>query len=640
MDLPTAYQQFIHMSRYSRWIESENRRETWEETVDRFMDYMCNYQCDNKIDDETKNKIKQYILELKVLPSMRALMTAGPALKRDSVAAYNCAYLPINRINAFDEMMYCLMNGTGVGFSVEQNEINKLPQIPEEIYPSDSIIQVRDSKIGWCTALKELIGLLYSGVQPKWDLSKLRPAGARLKTFGGRSSGPDVLDLLFRFIVGVFKNAKGRKLRDIEVHDVCCKIAEIVTVGGVRRSALISLSDLGSLEMRKAKSGEWWSDNAQRALSNNSAVYNGRPSMGLFMKEWQSLYESKSGERGIFNREAAKRVAGLSGRRDTDFDFGCNPCSEILLRGQSFCNLTTCVVRPNDNLKTMKEKIEIATILGTMQSTITDFRYLGKTWKKNCEEERLLGVSLNGICDNKFFSGKEDVDQLKSSLEELKQHAVDVNKKWADILGINPSAAITCIKPEGSTSQLVNSASGMHPRYSEYYIRTVRGDMKDPLSQFLIETGVKAEPDVMSPNHTWVFSFPVKSPGNGESIYRDDLTAIEQLELWLIYQKHWCEHKPSITVYVKEHEWLEVGCWVYKHFEWVSGIAFLPHTDHAYQQAPYQEINEEKYNELLKGTPELIDFINYKEYDDMTISSQELACSGNSCDIVDMKQTE
>ena len=643
MSLPTIYQQFIHLSRYARWLDTENRRETWEETVKRYFDFFEKH-LEGKPNIKRDRKIlEQAVVEQKIMPSMRSLMTAGDALERDNVAGYNCAYLAVNRPRAFDECLFILMCGTGVGFSVERREVEKLSEVPEELFDTDTTIVVADSKIGWAKAYKELIHMLYSGQVPKWDTSKIRKAGERLKTFGGRSSGPVPLDNLFRFTVETFKSAVGRKLSSIECHDLMCKIAEIVVVGGVRRSALISLSNLTDERMRKAKSGQWWVDNTQRAVSNNSVVYTEKPDVNIFLKEWMSLIESKSGERGIFNRVAAKKqVEKLGDRRDPNYNFGTNPCSEIILRDKEFCNLTEVVVRPGDCPKDLKEKVRLATILGTWQATLTNFRYLSKEWKSNCEEEALLGVSLTGIMDNEFTSGSYDktksvqaiLDQLPALLTMLKEICVDTNKKVAKQLGINPSAAITCVKPSGTVSQLVDAASGIHARHSPYYIRTVRGDKKDPICQFMVEKGIPHESDVTKPEHTWVFSFPIKSAR--EAICRKDRSAIEQLEFWKVYQEHWCEHKPSVTITVKNEEWIEVGAWVYKHFDMISGISFLPHTDHTYKQAPYQDCTKDEYNAFV--LPETIDWKELAEYEheDHTRGSQEYACTGDKCEIVDI----
>ena len=634
------YQQFIHKSRYARWLEKENRRETWEETVKRYFDFFEKHLEGKKGIKEQRKELEQAVLNMEIMPSMRSLMTAGEALERDNVAGYNCAYLAVNKTRAFDECLFILMCGTGVGFSVERREVEKLPEVPDELFDTDTTIVVADSKIGWAKAYKELIQMLYAGQIAKWDMSKVRPAGERLKTFGGRSSGQEPLDNLFRFTVEIFKNARGRKLSSIECHDIMCKIAEIVVVGGVRRSALISLSNLTDERMRKAKSGQWWLDNNQRALSNNSVVYTERPDVNIFLKEWMSLIESKSGERGIFNRVAAKKqVEKLGDRRDNNYNFGTNPCSEIILRDAEFCNLTEVVIRPEDTPATLAEKVRLAAILGTWQATLTNFRYLSKTWQNNCEEEALLGVSLTGIMDNKYTNGtyKDKDFTLASTLEYLKGIAVETNKTTAKYLGINPSAAITCVKPSGTVSQLVDAASGIHARHAPFYIRTVRGDKKDPLCQFMVEKGIPHESDVTKPEHTWVFSFPIKT--SKTAICRHDNTAIEQLEFWKLYQLHWCEHKPSVTITVKEEEWIEVGAWVYKNFDMISGISFLPHTDHSYQQAPYQDCTEAEYKEMLKKMPNGIDWNEMSKYEqeDHTRGSQEYACTGDKCEIVDVQ---
>ena len=639
MLLPSLYQEFIHLSRYSRWLEHKGRRETWEETVDRYMSFFEIHLMDKysySIPEDTYKKVRKYILELKVMPSMRALMTAGPALKRDNVAGYNCAYTAIDKLRAFDEILYILMCGTGVGFSVEKYQVKKLPTVAETFEESDTTIVVADSKKGWAKAYRELISLLISGQVPKIDYSKVRPAGARLKVFGGRASGPEPLRELMEFTITTFTNAAGRKLYPIECHDIVCKIAEIVVVGGVRRSALISLSDLNDDRMRSAKSGQWWVIDPHRALANNSVCYRERPDIGTFMEEWLSLYRSKSGERGIFNRQASKKtVEKLDGRRDVEYDFGTNPCSEIILRSKEFCNLSEAVVSNDDTVETLMEKVEVAAIIGTWQSTLTHFPYLSRHWKENCEEERLLGVSLTGIMDSEITNGRGETS-LKELLPQLKQKTIEMNEKVAAEIGVNPSAAITCVKPSGTVSQLVNAASGIHARHSEYYIRTVRGDKKDPLAQFMVEMGFPHEECFMKPEHQWVFSFPVKSPEN--AVFRNDMSAIEQLELWLDYQRYWCEHKPSVTVSVKEHEWFEVGSWVWNHFDEVSGVSFLPSSDHTYKQAPYQECGVEEYEELLAKIPQNVDWSGLERFEkeDNTKGAQTYSCTAGSCEIVDL----
>ena len=632
--LPSLYQEFIHKSRYARWLWDENRRENWDETVARYFNFFDEHIKEvtgYTVTPQERKELEQAVLNLDIMPSMRCMMTAGEALKRENVAGYNCSYVAVDSPRSFDEILYILMNGTGVGFSVESKFVDQLPVVADDFHDTDTTILVADSKLGWAKALKELIHLLYAGQVPRWDLSKVRPAGAPLKTFGGRASGPAPLEDLFKFATATFKKAAGRRLSTLECHDIVCKIAEIVVVGGVRRSALISLSDLSDDRMRVAKSGDWWKENVQRALANNSFVAKEKPDVGIFMREWLSLYESRSGERGIFSRAASKKQAEKFGRRDPDHDFGTNPCSEIILRSREFCNLTEVVVRGNDTPETLKRKVKLATILGTFQSTLTNFKYLSKKWAENCEEERLLGVSLTGIMDNEYTNGKSG--DIKSMLENMRDEAVKTNKTWAAKLGIPVSAAITCVKPSGTVSQLVDSASGIHARHSPYYIRTVRADKKDPLAIMMKEMGFPCEDDVTKPDHTLVFSFPIKSPDN--AIYRNDMTAIDQLELWLTYQRHWCEHKPSITVSVKEEEWMSVGAWVYEHFDEMSGVSFLPFSDHVYRQAPYQDCTKEEYEELLAKLPKNVNWEDLAKYEkkDTTTGSQELACVAGGCEI-------
>jgi ribonucleoside-diphosphate reductase alpha chain len=637
--LPTLYQEFIYKSRYAKWLWEENRRENWDETVARyfnFFDEHVNEVTGYKVTPAERKELEQAVLNLEIMPSMRCLMTAGEALKRENVAGYNCSYVAVDNPRSFDEILYILMNGTGVGFSVESKFVDQLPVIADDFHPTDTTISVADSKLGWAKALKELVHLLYAGQVPQWDLSKVRPAGAPLKTFGGRASGPGPLEDLFKFTVATFKKAAGRRLTTLEAHDIVCKIAEIVVVGGVRRSALISLSDLSDDRMRVAKSGDWWKENVQRALANNSFVAKEKPDVGIFIREWLSLYESRSGERGIFSRAASKKQAEKFGRRDPNHDFGTNPCSEIILRSREFCNLTEVVVRGNDTPESLKRKVKLATILGTFQSTLTNFKYLSKKWTENCEEERLLGVSLTGIMDNEYTNGRASLNGLfnvADMLELLREETVKTNKLWAAKLGIPVSAAITCVKPSGTVSQLVDSASGIHARHSPYYIRTVRADKKDPLAIMMKDMGFPVEDDVTKPQHTYVFSFPQKSPDH--AIFRKDLTAIEQLELWLTYQRHWCEHKPSVTVSVKEEEWVEVGAWVYNHFDEMSGVSFLPFSDHVYKQAPYTDCTKEEYEALAAKMPKEVDWTKLATYEkqDATTGSQELACVAGGCEI-------
>lgn len=635
--LPTEYQQFIHLSRYSRFMWEEGRRETWGETVGRYFDFfkedlMEKHNFD--MPDDARRELEEAVLDLKVMPSMRCLMTAGPALKKENIAGYNCSYLAIDRVQAFDELLYILMNGTGVGFSVERQFVSKLPVVAEDFNTTETTITVADSKIGWAKALKELLALLWQGQVPMWDTSKVRPAGAPLKTFGGRASGPGPLVDLFQFAVKIFKGAAGRRLSSLECHDLVCKIAEIVVVGGVRRSALISLSNLSDDRMRDAKAGQWWEQNVQRALSNNSACYTERPDIGIFMDEWKSLYDSKSGERGLFNRASAKKQVEKTGRREVDHEFGTNPCSEIILRDREFCNLSEVVIRATDSVESLKEKVRLATILGTFQSILTSFKYLSKKWNENCSEERLLGVSLTGIMDNDLTNGRRGMEETAKILEELKSVAVETNKEWAEKIGIPQSASVTCVKPSGTVSQLVDAASGIHARHNPYYVRTVRGDKKDPLAIMMADMGFPCEDDVMKPDHTLVFSFPMKSPD--QAVFRTDMTAIEQLELWKVYQDAWCEHKPSVTISVKEDEWMEVGAWCYKYFDYMSGVSFLPFSDHTYRQAPYQDCSEEEYKKLLDSMPKNVDWSSLTNYEstDLTLGAQEMACAAGGCEIV------
>ena len=626
--LPTDYQSFIHKSRYAKYIDGKGR-ESWSETVDRYIENVVG----NKVDADTKDEIMFAILNLEIMPSMRAMMTSGIALDRDNTAGYNCSYLPIDDPKSFDEAMFILLCGTGVGFSVERQFISKLPEVPE-LFESDTTVVVKDSKEGWAKAFRQVLALLWAGEIPQWDVSRVRPAGARLKTFGGRASGPAPLVELFNFTVKTFKDAQGRRLSSLECHDLMCFIGQIVVVGGVRRSAMISLSNLSDDRMRHAKSGQWWNEAAHRALANNSVCYSEKPDSETFMREWLSLVESKSGERGVFNRQASKNQAAKYGRRDPNFEFGTNPCSEIILRPYQFCNLTEVVVRAMDTVDDLARKVRLATILGTIQSTYTKFPYLRKVWTTNTEEERLLGVSLSGIQDNPLMTSANK--GLEKTLEHLRETAVSTNSDWADRLGIPQSSSISTVKPSGTVSQLVDCASGIHARHNDYYIRTVRGDNKDPLTQMMQDQGIPNEPCVMKPETTTVFSFPQKSPD--KAVTRNDMTAIEQLETWLTYQRHWCEHKPSITCTVKPDEWMEVGAFVYKHFDEMSGVSFLPHSDHTYQQAPYQDCTKEEYEELLAKMPKNIDWSKLSEYEqeDNTIAMQNLACTGDVCEVVDI----
>lgn len=628
-----SYSEFIHLSRYARWLPEEGRRENWDETVSRYIEFFASRN--EELADEIR-ELKPFIKNFEAMPSMRALMTAGPALKRDEVAGYNCSYVTIDHPRAFDETMYILMCGTGVGFSVERQYVTKLPEVAEDFHDSDTVIHVKDSRIGWAAALRELISLLYNGQVPKWNLEKIRESGARLRTFGGRASGPEPLNDLFKFCVSLFKRAAGRKLQSIECHDLVCKIAEIVVVGGVRRSALISLSNVSDDRMRKAKAGQWFLDEKQRSLANNSACFTERPAFSVFLAEWLSLHESKSGERGIFSRVAAQKQAAKNKRRDSDVDFGTNPCSEIILRPNQFCNLSEVVVRATDTEEDLLRKVRAATILGTLQSTLTKFRYLRKIWQKNTQEERLLGVSLTGIMDHPILGNPHD-PQLPSLLTRLREHSIEVNREWASKLDIQASAAITCVKPSGTVSQLVNSASGIHPRFSKYYIRRVRIDRKDPLADFMVDRGFPHEEDVMNAQNL-VFSFPISSPE--DAVVVNDMDAIGQLQLWTIYQNYWCEHKPSCTIYYTDDTFMHVGAWIWDNFDAVSGVSFLPQSDHVYQQAPYEEISEEDYVRLTAELPKVswADLSDYEE-EDNTVGSHTLACSGGTCDVVDLIQS-
>ena len=649
--LPNDYQNFIALSRYARWLPEKKRRETWEETVARYFDFMDEHLKENTeqkdgMVPETRKILEQAVLNLEVMPSMRALMTAGPALAKNHIAGYNCAYLSVDHPKAFDECLFILMHGTGVGFSVERQFVNKLPEVPEALVDVEDVIVVQDSKEGWQSAFRKLITYLYDGEMPKWDFSKVRLKGARLATFGGRASGPEPLLDLFNFSTNLFKDAVGRKLTSYECHRMMCKIAEVVVVGGVRRSALMSLSNLTDERMRSAKSGQWWSTTPEMALSNNSVCYTEKPDIGIFMKEWTSLYESKSGERGIFNREAAKKQAGKNGRRDVDHEFGCNPCSEILLRDGQFCNLTEVVIRAEDTQKDILRKVRLATILGTFQASLTNIKRLRPKWVHNTEEEALLGVSLTGIMDNGFMNNSEGdrgyygKRSLPDFLSDLRKETVKTNEYWADLLGIKQSTATTAIKPSGTVSQLVDSASGIHTRHNDYYLRRVRADSNDPIAQLMEDQGIPCEADVMKPKSVKVFTFPMKAPDG--AVLRNARSAIEQLELWLTYQRYYCEHKPSVTISVREHEWMAVGAWVYEHFDEVSGVSFLPHSDHSYQQAPYEDCTKKEYTALLKKMPKSVDWdlISKYELTDMTVGTKTLACTGSVCELVDLVEEE
>ena len=629
----SPYNTFIAKSRYSRYLDDKGRREHWSETVARYFDFMTEHlqkKQNYTLSPELRKELETAVVNLEVVPSMRAVMTAGPALERQNVAAFNCSYLPIDDPKAFDEAMYILLCGTGVGFSVEQQYVSKLPEVPEQLFASQTTIVVSDSKEGWAKSLRQLIALLYSGEVPRYDLSKVRPAGARLKVFGGRASGPGPLEELFKFTIAKFRGAVGRRLSSIECHDILCKIGEVVVVGGVRRSAMISLSDLSDDKMAHAKAGNWWDGQGQRALANNSATYAETPSIGQFMREWSSIYESHSGERGIFNREASQKQAAKNGRRDETYAFGTNPCSEIILRPYQFCNLSSCIVRSYDTVSTLENKVRLATILGTFQASLTEFPYLRKIWEKNTKEEALLGVSMTGICDNELLNNPDDED-LPARLERLRDVAITTNIEFAAAIGINQSVAVTAIKPEGTVSQLCSTASGIHPQHSKYYIRRVRADNKDPLTQFMLSSGFVGEPCYLKPDSTTVFSFPVKVDDGG--LLREDLTAIQHLRLWLLFQRHYCEHKPSVTISVREDEWMDVGAWVYRHFDEVTGVSFLPMDGGTYKQAPYEDCDEETYNKLKALVPHAVDWENFKEYDDNVEGAQTLSCTAGGCEI-------
>lgn len=630
-----AYQEYIHQSRYSRYRDDLDRRESWTETIDRVRDFWVDRIPNNMKEDLTD--AMEAVHRKDIMPSMRIMMSAGKALSDHNVAGYNCAYVPIDDPRVFSEIVYILMCGTGVGFSVEGKYVNKLPEVDKNMMDTETVIRVKDSKLGWASAYRELISLLYSGRVPQWDLSKIRPSGARLKTFGGRASGPQPLDDLFRFTVGTFKTARGRKLTTLEVHDVVCKIADIVVVGGVRRSALISLSNLSDERLRGAKSGQYWLEQgtSQRGLSNNSIAYTTKPDVDSFMAEMVSMCKDKNGERGIFSRYAATEKY-KDHRRDENQEWGCNPCSEILLRPAQFCNLTEVIVRPKDTIETLRTKVQQATLLGTLQASLTDFKFLSKRWRDNCEEEALLGVSLTGCADHKVLNGYKKSAVMKDEMIDwlltLKKEAVECNKKTAKKLGINQAAAVTCVKPSGTVSQLCDTASGIHPRFSKYYIRRVRGDVKDPLSQFLQKIGIPTEEDVTNKENV-VFSFPMEAPDG--SLLVDNVDAIEQLKIWQTYNDYYTEHKPSVTIYYTQDEFPEVCAYVWKHFDTMSGISFLPRDEHIYTQPPYEKIDKETYKKLKAEMPKTIDWKELAEFEtgDNTTVQPELACTAGACEL-------
>lgn len=635
MYIDDVYQQFIHLSRYARWRDDLGRRESWSETVERYVDYMAekvSRDTDFEVTDVLKEDLRESILNRDVLPSMRALMTAGPALERENIAGYNCSYLAVDHPRSFDEALYILMNGTGVGYSVEQQDVTQLPSIPMRNDEDIVMFTVPDSKRGWAEALKHVLDCLYEGRMPAWDLSQIREAGARLKTFGGRASGPEPLNDLLRFVMRVFYFAQGRKLTPLEAHEIMCKIGEVVVVGGVRRSALICLTDLDDLEMRDAKNGKFWETKPHLSLANISAVYDKKPSRYDFDKEFDALVASGSGERGIFSRYGAKAAAKEINRKAGPLK-GTNPCGEIVLRNNQFCNLSTVVVRPEDTLEELKEKVVRAAYLGTFQATLTNFDYLRPIWKENTEEERLLGVSLSGLFGHPVLSGRKGMEMLEEWLFEMRMAAKFANIYLSGLLGINPAAAVTCIKPEGTTSQLVGVSSGSHPWFAEQYIRNVRGDVKDPLSQFLSAVGIPSETDIIS-DQNLVFSFPIAAPEG--ALTREDLTAVEHLELWAAYREHWTDHNPSVTINVRDNEWDEVREWVWENFDKITGVSFLPYDDHVYEQAPYVPVSDKEFEDLQAKMPEHIDWseLSFFEATDETNGSQELSCMSGACDIV------
>ncbi len=636
MTTMTQYQNFIFVSRYAKWREADNRRETWAETVDRYIEFfkahLVKYNVDPK--NEVYANVREAIYNLDVMPSMRALMTAGPALERSHMAGFNCSFVAIDHPRAFDEILWILANGTGVGFSVERSSVEQLPTIPNRMNKTAKVIEVEDSREGWASAYRALIENLYMGYVPSFDVSAVRPAGARLKTFGGRASGPGPLLDLFTFTIDTFTAAQGRRLSPLEVHDVVCKIGEVIVSGGVRRSALISLSDVSNYEMAKAKSGSWWENNGQRALANNSAIYDYKPTPELFLREWGNLIESQSGERGLFNREGVRNAAPA--RRRGDLLVGTNPCGEIALRNMGLCNLTDVVIKPHDTEADIRHKVRIAAIIGTWQSTLTEFPYVRPGWRENAEDERLLGVGLTGIYGNRLFNNPND-PRLSQRLDSLRNSAVQMNARWAETLGINPAAAVTTIKPSGTVSQLTGVASGIHPLYAPYYIRTVRGANTDPLVQLMKDSGVPHEPDVMAPDKTTVFSFPIAAPKH--AVTRTDVSALDHLALYKVYREHWAEHTVSITVNVKPEEWVAVAAWVYENWNSLAGVSFLPYSEHTYQQAPYTEVSADEYEAAVAKMPKSVRFedLAFYEREDGTTGARELACSSDTgCEVVDL----
>lgn len=632
----SALGEFIYYRTYSRWIEREGRRETWVETVDRYMNFMKENLGD-KLTAEEYNELREGILWQEAMPSMRLMWSAGSAAARCHATAYNCSYIAPSKLEDFSEIMYLSMSGTGVGFSVESQTIGQLPIIKKQSGKVLPTYVIEDSKEGWADALKTGLKTWYNGKDIKFDYSGLRPAGARLKTMGGRSSGPEPLRSLLDFARAKIFSRQGKRLSNIDAHDIICKTGEVVVMGGVRRSALISLSDLDDMEMRNAKTGQFYLTEPQRQMANNSAAYNEKPTSTQFIEEWLALAKSGAGERGIFNRGSLKQQ--LPRRRWDKFEedwasSGVNPCGEINLKSKEFCNLTEVVARAEDIEESLIRKIRLATILGTYQSTLTDFKYLSKEWKKNCEEERLLGVSVTGQWDCPALRNEK-------TFSKLREAAIEVNKEYAKRFGINQSAAITCVKPSGTVSQLVDAASGMHPRHSGYYIRRVRISATDSLFQMLKEQKFPYHPEVgqtIDSASTYVLEFPVKAPSNSK--FRNDMDAIEQLEYWKMVKENFTEHNPSVTISVGDNEWIVAANWLYENWDILGGLSFLPREDHVYKLAPYEEIDEERYSELAAKLPE-IDFsrIVIYEEDDETQGARELACASGVCEI-DMAPVE
>lgn len=631
MPSSTPYQDFIFYRTYSRWNDDLGRRETWQETVDRYMSFMRKNVGD-KLTFEEYQEIREAILKHEVMPSMRLMWGAGGPTARCNVSAYNCSYLAIKELRDFAETLYLLCSGTGVGFSVEKAAVDQLPVVqPQKGVPSKYFV-IDDSKEGWAEALHDCLHALFNGEDAIFDFSQIRPAGARLKTMGGRAAGPQPLMDLLEFTKEVVLARQGKKLRPIDVHDIMTKIGEIVVAGGVRRSAMISLSDLEDAEVQHAKDGRFWEHSAHRALANNSAVYKQKPTREEFLSEWDALRKSGSGERGIFNRGSLTEQ--VPARRLFEWNgvvpalAGTNPCGEIVLKDKQFCNLTEIVARAEDTEETLLKKARIATILGTYQSTLTDFKFLSSEWKRNCEDERLLGVSITGQWDSPAVRDEQ-------VLTRMKHVAQDTNSEYAKRFGINPSTAITCVKPSGTVGQLVNASPGLHARYSEYYLKRVRISVTDPLFKMLRDLGVPSHPEVgqgESTANTFVLDFPIASPQG--AVTADKLSAIAQLEHWLMMKRSWTEHNPSCTIYIKDGEWEQVRDWIYEHWDLVGGLSFLPYEDHVYELAPYTPISKEEYEKLASLFPK-IDFsvLTRYEKDDETTGAQELACVAGGCEL-------